>query len=94
MFLFYNPLIYHGENKPISHNPTQLFHHIQCKRYPAWSVCMIKTYIRIKSNPFQRRAAVASLSVRTAAGTSDGLELRDLPADAAGELLAWFRPLG
>ena len=32
--------------------------------------------------------------VRTAAGTSDGLELRDLPADAAGELLAWFRPLG
>lgn len=50
--------------------------------------------MELAANPFQRRAAVASLSVRTAAGTSDGLELRDLPADAAGELLAWFRPLG
>lgn len=50
--------------------------------------------MELAANPFQRRAAVASLSVRTAAGTSDGLELRELPADAADELLAWFSPAG
>lgn len=50
--------------------------------------------MELAASPFQRRAEVASLSVRTAAGTSDGLELRDLPADAADELLAWFRPRG
>ena len=50
--------------------------------------------MELSANPFQRRAGVTSLSVRTAAGTADGLELRDLPADAASELLAWFRPRG
>lgn len=48
--------------------------------------------MEVRANPFQRRAGVATLSARTAAGDADGLELRDLPADAASALLAWFRP--
>ena len=47
-----------------------------------------------RANPFQRRAGVATLSLRTAAGDSDGLGLRDLPEEAADELLAWYRPRG
>lgn len=50
--------------------------------------------LTVSASPFQRRARVASLSARTAASSSDGLDLRDLPADAAEELLAWFRPRG
>lgn len=48
--------------------------------------------MEVRANPFQRRAGVATLSVRTAAGDSDGLGLRDLPEKAAAELLAWYRP--
>ena len=48
--------------------------------------------MEVRANPFQRRAGVVTLSARTAAGDADGLELRDLPADAASALLAWFRP--
>ena len=48
--------------------------------------------MEVRANPFQRRAGVATLSVRTAASGADGLELRDLPAAAADELLAWYRP--
>lgn len=47
-----------------------------------------------RANPFQRRAGVTTLSVRTASSDTDGLELRDLPASAAGELLSWYRPRG
>ena len=50
--------------------------------------------MEVRANPFQRRAGVATLSVRTAASDADGLELRDLPAVAADELLAWYRPRG
>lgn len=50
--------------------------------------------MEVRANPFQRRAGVATLSVRTAASGADGLELRDLPADAAAELLSWYRPRG
>ena len=50
--------------------------------------------MEVRANPFQRRAGVATLSVRTAAGDSDGLDLRDLPANAADELLTWYRPRG
>ena len=46
------------------------------------------------ANPFQRRAGVVTLSVRTAASSAEGLELRDLPAKAAEEFLAWYRPRG
>lgn len=46
----------------------------------------------VRANPFQRRAGVATFSVRTAASDAGGLSLRDLPADAADELLAWYRP--
>ncbi|MDM8270888.1 PH domain-containing protein [Thermophilibacter provencensis] len=48
--------------------------------------------MEVRANPFQRRAGVATLSVRTAASDADGLDLRDLPADAADELLSWYRP--
>lgn len=48
--------------------------------------------MRVSQSPFQRRAGVASLSVRTASGGTDGLDLRDLPAAEADALLAWFRP--
>lgn len=48
--------------------------------------------MEVRANPFQRRAGVATLSARTAAGDADGLELRDLPEEAADELLAWYRP--
>ena len=48
--------------------------------------------MEVRANPFQRRAGVATLSVRTAASSTDGLDLRDLPAKAADELLAWYRP--
>lgn len=48
--------------------------------------------MEMRASPFQRRAGVATLSVRTAAGDSDGLGLRDLPEKAAAELLAWYRP--
>lgn len=47
-----------------------------------------------RTNPFQRRAGVATLSVRTASSGAEGLELRDLPAAAADELLSWYRPRG
>ena len=47
-----------------------------------------------RANPFQRRAGVATLSVRTASSSTEGLELRDLPAAAADELLSWYRPRG
>ena len=50
--------------------------------------------MEVRANPFQRRAGVATLSVRTAAGDADGLELRDLPEEAADELLTWYRPRG
>ena len=50
--------------------------------------------MQVSASPFQRRAGVASLSVRTAASGSDGLDLRDVPAGAAADLLAWFRPHG
>ena len=50
--------------------------------------------MEVRANPFQRRAGVATLSVRTAAGDADGLELRDLPEKAAAELLAWYLPRG
>lgn len=46
----------------------------------------------VSASPFQRRAGLATLTVRTAASSSDGLRIRDLPADAADELLGWFRP--
>lgn len=49
-------------------------------------------HMRLSASPLQRRARLASLSVRTAAGIADGLDLRDLPECAADELLAWFRP--
>lgn len=49
-------------------------------------------HLSLSANPFQRRAGVASLRVRTASSCTDGLELRDLPADVADALLAWFRP--
>lgn len=47
--------------------------------------------LQVAANPFQRRGGVANLSARTAASTADGLDLRDLPATAADELLTWFR---
>ena len=50
--------------------------------------------MELRASPFQRRSGVATLSVRTAAGDADGLTLRDLPADAADEILAWYRPRG
>ena len=50
--------------------------------------------MELARNPFQRRAGVTTLSVRTASTTFEGLSLRDLPEDAADELLAWFRPRG
>ena len=50
--------------------------------------------MEVRANPFQRRAGVATLSVRTAASGADGLDLRDLPADATAELLSWYRPRG
>ena len=46
----------------------------------------------VSASPFQRRAGVATLSVRTAASDAAGLELRDVPAADAEALLAWFRP--
>lgn len=46
----------------------------------------------VSASPFQRRASVATLSVRTAASGADGLDLRDVPAADAEALLAWFRP--
>ena len=48
--------------------------------------------MEVRANPFQRRAGVATLSVRTAASAADGLEVRDLSADATNELLTWYRP--
>lgn len=48
--------------------------------------------MEVRANPFQRRAGVATLSARTAASDADGLELRDLPEEAADEFLAWYRP--
>ena len=48
--------------------------------------------MRVSQSPFQRRAGVATLSVRTAAGTEEGLSLRDVPVAEADALLAWFRP--
>lgn len=48
--------------------------------------------MRVSQSPFQRRAGVAMLSVRTAAGTEEGLSLRDVPVAEADALLAWFRP--
>ena len=48
--------------------------------------------MRVSQSPFQRRSGVATLSVRTAASDAAGLELRDVPADDAKTLLAWFRP--
>ena len=50
--------------------------------------------VELRANPFQRRAGVATVSVRTAAERADGLGLRDVPAAAADELLAWVRPRG
>ena len=50
--------------------------------------------MELRVSPLQRRVGVATLSVRTAAGDADGLTLRDLPVDAADELLAWYRPRG
>ena len=50
--------------------------------------------MRVSQSPFQRRAGVATLSVRTAAGSEEGLSLRDVPADEADVLLGWFRPHG
>lgn len=50
--------------------------------------------MEVRANPFQRRAGVATLSARTAASGTDGLGLRDLPVEAADELLAWYRPRG
>ena len=50
--------------------------------------------MRVSQSPFQRRAGVATLSVRTAVGTEEGLGLRDVPADEADVLLGWFRPRG
>lgn len=46
--------------------------------------------MRVSVSPFQRRAGLASVSVRTAAGTTDGLDLRDLPEPAALALLEWL----
>lgn len=51
-------------------------------------------HMRLAANPFQRRAGVASVRVRTVSSGTDGLELRDVPAADADELLAWFRPRG
>ncbi|WP_317416648.1 PH domain-containing protein [Thermophilibacter provencensis] len=51
-------------------------------------------HLAVSANPFQRRAGVASLAVRTAASRADGLALRDLPVGSADALLAWFRPRG
>lgn len=48
--------------------------------------------MRVSQSPFQRRAGVVTLSVRTAAGTEEGLSLRDVPVAEADALLAWFRP--
>ena len=45
----------------------------------------------VSASPFQRRAGVATLSVRTAASDAAGLELCDVPAADAEALLAWFR---
>ncbi|MBE5023359.1 PH domain-containing protein [Olsenella sp. DSM 107455] len=50
--------------------------------------------MQVSASPFQRRAGVATLSARTAASDAEGLELRDVPADDADALLAWFRPRG
>lgn len=50
--------------------------------------------MELARSPFQRRAGVTTISARTASVTFDGLSLRDLPEDAADELLAWFRPRG
>ena len=49
-------------------------------------------HMEVRANPFQRRSGVATLSARTAASEVGGLSLRDLPADAADELLTWYRP--
>ncbi|MBM6774383.1 PH domain-containing protein [Olsenella profusa] len=49
-------------------------------------------HLQASASPFQRRAHLATVSARTAASATDGLSLRDLPADAADELLAWLRP--
>ena len=48
----------------------------------------------VSASPFQRRAGVATLSVRTASSGAEGLELRDRPVAAADELLFWYRPRG
>ena len=50
--------------------------------------------MEVRANLFQRCAGVATLSVRTAASDAGGLSLRDVPVDAADELLAWYRPHG
>lgn len=50
--------------------------------------------MELSRSPFQQRAKVATLSVRTASINADGLRLRDVPDAAAEELLAWFRPRG
>lgn len=50
--------------------------------------------MEVSASPFQRRVGVAALSVRTAAGDADGLTLRDLPAGAGDDLLAWYCPRG
>ena len=50
--------------------------------------------MEVRANPFQRRAGVTTLSARTAASDVGGLSLRDLPVDAADELLTWYRPRG
>lgn len=46
--------------------------------------------LRVSVSPFQRRAGLASVSARTAASTTDGLDLRDLPESAALALLDWL----
>ena len=50
--------------------------------------------LSVSASPFQCRAGVATVSARTAAGSEEGLSLRDLPAADADDLLAWFRPRG
>ena len=60
----------------------------------AQMIGMLAQRMRVSQSPFQRRAGVASVSVRTASSGADGLDLRDVPADEASSLLAWFRPRG
>ena len=50
----YNPVINQGQNEPIGNARSKLLHQIQCQRFPSRPVPMMKPYISIKPNAFQR----------------------------------------